>query len=556
MRTGVSAAQSAAPRPIGEIAALLDLGPDEFDSYGQYKAKIHLDVLDRLVDKPDGKLILTAGITPTAAGEGKTTVAVGLAQALFKMGKRALSCTREPSLGPVFGMKGGATGGGQATLLPAVDINLHFTGDLHAITAAHNLLAAIVDNHLHHGNQLGIDPRRVTWRRVLDMNDRALRNVVIGLGGRTQGVPRETGFDITPASEVMAILCLASDLADLKARLGRIIVGETFDRRPVTASDLQADNAMTILLCEALMPNLVQSAEQGPAIVHGGPFGNIAHGSNSNLGTRMGLKLADYVITEAGFGSDLGAEKFLNIACRAGGFAPDAAVLVASARALKLHGGARKSDLDTEDLAALHDGFPNLEKHVENLTRFGLPVVVSLNRFSTDSDAEIRAVTDRCRAADIAVAETTVFADGADGGYMLAEEVLRLLEAPQRRFRLLYPDELALKEKIETVAREIYGASGVTYSVAAARVLRRLERSGFGQLPVCIAKTQYSLSDKPRVLGRPQGFKINVREVRLSAGAGFVIPLTGDMLTMPGLPATPAADGMTIDASGDVTGLE
>ena len=543
------------PEPISEVAATIGLEPSDFDSYGPYKAKVHLDILDRLANAPDGKLILVTGITPTTAGEGKTTVAVGLAQALFKMGKKALSCTREPSLGPVFGMKGGATGGGLASLIPMEDINLHFTGDFHAITAAHNLLSAVVDNHLHHGNQLGIDPRRIAWRRVLDMNDRALRNVVTGLGGRTQGVPRESGFDITPASEVMAILCLARDLADLKERLGRIIVGETFDRQPVTASDLKAHNAMTILLRDALMPNLVQNLEHGPAIVHGGPFGNIAHGCNSNLATRLGLKLGDYVITEAGFGSDLGAEKFVNIACRAGGFAPDTVVLVASVRALKLHGGTRKSELATEDISALNAGFPNLEKHVENIAHFGSQAIVALNRFPTDSDAEVRTAIERCQARGIPVAETTVYTEGTDGGNALAEAVLHSLTTPRQQLRMVYPDEWTLKKKIEAISHQVYGAEGVSYSVSASRTLRQLERRGFGRLPVCMAKTQYSLSDNARLLARPTGFEINVGEVRLAAGAGFVIPLTGAVMTMPGLPATPAAAGMAIDANGQVTGI-
>lgn len=545
------------PKPIAEIAERLGLQADEFSSYGPHMGKVRTQALERLAERPDGKLILVTAISPTAAGEGKTTVTVGLAQTLYSMGKNALSCTREPSLGPVFGIKGGATGGGKATLAPALEINLHFTGDFHAVTAAHNLLAAMLDNHLHQGNALGIDPRRVTWRRTLDMNDRALRNVVIGLGGRAEGVPRESGFDITPASEIMAILCLSSDLADLKERLGRIIVGETFDRRPVTAADLKAHSAMTILLREAIHPNLVQNMAGGPALVHGGPFGNIAHGCNSIIATRVGLKLADYVVTEAGFGTDLGAEKFFNIKCRRAGLAPDAVALVATVRALKLHGGVRPADLETENTAALEAGLANLGKHIENIRAFGLPLVVALNRFPSDTANEMRAVAEFCAAAGVPVAETDVFARGVDGGRALAEAVLPLVESSTPgAFRLLYADDAPLKEKIGTIAREIYGAAKVSYAPAANRALRQLERRGFGGLPICMAKTQSSFSDNPRRLGAPTGFTITVRDVKLSAGAGFVIPMTGDIMTMPGLPATPAADGMTIDAAGNVGGVD
>ncbi len=544
------------PQPITEIASRLGLQNDEFNSYGPLMGKVRTQVLERLADKPDGKLILVTAISPTSAGEGKTTVTVGLAQTLYSLGKNALSCTREPSLGPVFGIKGGATGGGKATLEPSLEINLHFTGDFHAITAAHNLLAAMLDNHLHQGNKLGIDPRRVTWRRTIDMNDRALRNMVIGLGGRTEGVPRESGFDITPASEIMAILCLSSDLADLKERLGRIVVGETFDRKPVTAADLNAHSAMTILMREAVHPNLVQNMAGGPALVHGGPFGNIAHGCNSIIATRVGLKLADYVVTEAGFGTDLGAEKFFNIKCRRAGLAPSAVVLVATIRALKLHGGVQPADLETENTAALAAGLANLQKHIENIKKFGLDVVVALNRFPSDTANEMRTVTEFCMAEGVPVADTDVFAGGIDGGRALAEEVLNLVEgAKPNTFKLLYPDDMPLKDKIATVAREIYGAARVNYAPPTTTVLRQLERRGFKHLPICMAKTQSSFSDNPRLMGRPEGFTITVREVKLAAGAGFVIPLTGDILTLPGLPAEPAADGMTIDEAGNVSGL-
>ncbi len=551
-----SASDTYTPQPITAIASRLDLQSDEFSSYGPLMGKVRTQVLERLAEKPDGKLILVTAISPTSAGEGKTTVTVGLAQTLFSMGMNALSCTREPSLGPVFGIKGGATGGGKATLEPSLEINLHFTGDFHAITAAHNLLAAILDNHVHQGNSLGIDPRRITWRRTIDMNDRALRNIVIGLGGRAEGVPRESGFDITPASEIMAILCLSSSLADLKERLGRIVVGETFDRKPVTAADLNAHTAMTILLREAIHPNLVQNMAGGPALVHGGPFGNIAHGCNSIIATRVGLKLADYVVTEAGFGTDLGAEKFFNIKCRRAGLTPAAVVLVATVRALKLHGGVRPADLETENPAALQAGFANLQKHIENIKKFGLDVVVALNRFPSDTANDMRAVSDFCEAEGVSVAETDVFAGGIEGGKALAEAVLRLLDrGAESTFALLYPDDMPLKDKIATVAREIYGAAKVNYAPAANRTLRQLQRSDHKRLPICMAKTQSSFSDNPRLLGRPKDFTITVREVKLAAGAGFIVPLTGDILTLPGLPAVPAADGMTIDDAGNVAGI-
>ena len=551
-----SASDTYTPQPITAIASRLDLQSDEFSSYGPLMGKIRTQTLERLAEKPDGKLILVTAISPTSAGEGKTTVTVGLAQTLFSMGKNALSCTREPSLGPVFGIKGGATGGGKATLEPSLEINLHFTGDFHAITAAHNLLAAILDNHVHQGNSLGIDPRRITWRRTIDMNDRALRNIVIGLGGRAEGVPRESGFDITPASEIMAILCLSSDLADLKDRLGRIVVGETFDRKPVTAADLNAHAAMTILLREAIHPNLVQNMAGGPALVHGGPFGNIAHGCNSIIATRVGLKLADYVVTEAGFGTDLGAEKFFNIKCRRAGLTPAAVVLVATVRALKLHGGVRPADLETENPAALQAGLANLQKHIENIKKFGLDVVVALNRFPSDTANDMRAVSDVCEAEGVPVAETDVFAGGIEGGKALAEAVLHLLDrGTENTFALLYPDDMPLKDKIATVAREIYGAAKVNYAPAANRTLRQLQRGDHKHLPICMAKTQSSFSDNPRLLGRPKDFIITVREVKLAAGAGFIVPLTGDILTLPGLPAVPAADGMTIDDAGNVAGI-
>ena len=551
----IEIAQSAVLKPIEAVAASLDLDADEIDPYGRTKAKVTRAAIDARKDAPDGDLVLVTAITPTPAGEGKTTTTIGLTQALQGLGHRALSATREPSLGPVFGVKGGAAGGGYAQVLPMEDINLHFTGDFAAISAAHNLLAAMLDNHLHQGNALGIDARRVLWRRVIDMNDRALHGIVAGLGGRTRGVPRETGFDITPASEVMAVLCLARDLEDLKARFARIAVAE---RRPgdyVTAADLTAHPAMAILMREAVLPNLVQNLEGGPALIHGGPFGNIAHGCNSLVATRLALKLADLVVTEAGFGADLGAEKFFNIKCPAGGLRPRMAVLVATVRALKLHGGANKRDLASEDLDALRAGMPNLEAHAENLRKFGVPVVIAVNRFPTDTDAEVDAVMAAAEGLGAPAAVSTVFSDGGAGGENLARQVVATLAKGEDDFRPLYEAEAPLTEKIETVAREIYGADGVDYAAGVARRLRRLDRGVARGFPVCMAKTQYSLSDNPALLGRPSGFRVTVRDVRLSAGAGFVVPLTGDILTMPGLPRRPFAEDMDITADGTISGL-
>ena len=551
----IEIAQSAALKPIEEVAASLELAADEIDPYGRTKAKITRAAIDARRGAPDGDLILVTAITPTPAGEGKTTTTIGLTQALQRLGHRAISATREPSLGPVFGVKGGAAGGGYAQVLPMEDINLHFTGDFAAISAAHNLLAAMLDNHLHQGNALGIDARRVLWRRVIDMNDRALHSMVIGLGGRTRGVPRESGFDITPASEVMAVLCLAHDLADLKARFARIAVAERKPGDYVTAADLSAHPAMAILMREAVLPNLVQNLEGGPALIHGGPFGNIAHGCNSLIATQLALKLADLVVTEAGFGADLGAEKFFNIKCPAGGLRPRVAVLVATVRALKLHGGANRRDLASENLDALRAGMPNLEAHTENLRKFGVPVVIAVNRFPTDTDAEVAAVMAAADGLGSPAAVSTVFSDGGAGGEDLARKVVATLEAGENDFKPLYEPEASLTEKIETVARDIYGADGVDYAAGVARRLRRLDRAAARGFPICMAKTQYSLSDNPALLGRPSGFRVTVRDVRLSAGAGFVVPLTGDILTMPGLPRRPFAEDMDVSADGVITGL-
>ena len=551
----IEIAQSVPPLPVAQIAAGLGLSEDEIEFYGRYKAKVALSAAERLRDRPDGKLVLVTAITPTPAGEGKTTTTVGLGDALRRRGKKAVLALREPSLGPVFGIKGGAAGGGWAQVIPMEDINLHFTGDMHAIGAANNLLAAMLDNHIHQGNGLGIDVRRITWKRCVDMNDRQLRQVVDGLGGRMCGVPREDGFDITVASEIMAILCLSSGIRDLKERLARIVVGYTRDDRPVTAGDLKAAGAMAALLKDAIKPNLVQTLEHTPAFVHGGPFANIAHGCNSVTATRMALKLGEIVVTEAGFGADLGAEKFLDIKCRKAGLRPDAVVVVATVRALKHHGGAAKGTLEQEDLAALERGLPNLLAHLENITvRFGLPAVVAINRFPADTEAELRLVRERCAALGVRVALSEVWAKGGEGGLELADEVLALTEQPSS-FRLLYEDALPLREKIETVVRDIYGGDGVELLPAAARELERLHALGFGGLPVCIAKTQYSLSDNPALLGRPEHFRVTVKQVRLSAGAGFVVVLTGDIMTMPGLPKVPAAETIDVDDDGRIHGL-
>jgi formate--tetrahydrofolate ligase len=556
VKSDIQIAQETELEPIGDIAARLGIEQDDLQLYGSYKAKISLKAMERFRDRPDGKLILVTAINPTPAGEGKTTTTVGLGDALNRLGKKVMIALREPSMGPVFGVKGGAAGGGYAQVVPMEDINLHFTGDMHAIGAANNLLAAMLDNHIHQGNELGIDPRRIVWKRAIDMNDRQLRFIVDGLNGRSNGVPREDGFDITVASEVMAILCLSESILDLKDRLSRIIVGYSYDNKPVTAGDLKAHGAMAAILKDALNPNLVQTLEHTPAFVHGGPFANIAHGCNSIVATKMALKLADYVVTEAGFGADLGAEKFLNIKCRLGGLSPAAVVIVASIRALKLHGGAELDNLQNEDLEALAKGIPNLLKHLENIKdKFGLPAVVAVNRFPHDTEAEIALVTDKCRELGVSVALSEVWAKGGEGGVALAREVLALCDQPQPDLRYTYGDQDSLEEKITKIATEIYGASAVEFLPDAKRELKRYKRLGFQKLPVCMAKTQYSLSDDPKKLGRPADFTITVRSVRISAGAGFVVALTGDIMTMPGLPKHPAAESIDVDESGRITGL-
>ncbi len=553
MKTDIEIAQSAAMLPIAQVAEKAGIDVGLLEHYGRMKAKIDIGPLR---DRPrKGKLILVTAINPTPAGEGKTTTSVGLADALSRLDKNVLLCLREPSLGPVFGVKGGAAGGGYAQVVPMEDINLHFTGDFHAIGAANNLLAAMLDNHIQQGNALGIDVKKITWRRCVDMNDRQLRSIVDGLGGRMQGVPREDGFDITVASEIMAVLCLASDLKDLKARLARIIVGYTYDDKPVTAADLKAQGAMAALLKDAIKPNLVQTLENTPALVHGGPFANIAHGCNSVSATDTALKLADYVVTEAGFGADLGAEKFLDIKCRAAGLDPSAVVIVATVKALKYNGGVPKAELGAENLEALERGLPNLLKHVENITQvYGLPCVVAINRFSNDTDAELALIADKCRALGVNVALSEVWGKGGEGGVPLAEEVLRLCDQPHQ-FQFAYEPDLPLRDKIEAIVRRVYGGAGVSYAPAAAKELDRLEAMGFGSLPVCMAKTQYSLSDDPAKLGRPEGFTITVSKARVSAGAGFVVVQTGDIMTMPGLPKVPAAEKIDVDENGVISGL-
>lgn len=554
MLTDIEIAQRATLKPIAQVARELGIREEELEPYGRYKAKLNDSLLERLKDKPDGKLVLVTAINPTPAGEGKTTTTAGLGQAMAKIGKKAIIALREPSLGPVFGVKGGAAGGGYAQVLPMEDINLHFTGDMHAITSANNLLCAMLDNHIHQGNLLGIDPRRVVIKRCLDMNDRELRNIVAGLGGKINGVPREDGFIITVASEVMAILCLADDMADLKERLGNILVAYTYDNKPVYARDLKAHGAMAALLKDAIQPNLVQTLEGTPAIMHGGPFANIAHGCNSVRATRLALKLADYCITEAGFGSDLGAEKFFDIKCRRAGFKPSAVVLVATVRALKYNGGVPKAELAGENLEALQKGIVNLGAHIENMRKYGVPVVVAINRFLTDTDAELRFVEEYCteQGADFALAE--VFAKGGEGGMELARKVCEAAEKPSC-FAPIYPLELSLKDKVKKVAAEIYGAADVAFTVSAEKNIREIEALGGAGLPVCIAKTQYSLSDNPTLLGRPKGFTITVREARLSNGAGFVVVLTGDIMTMPGLPKVPAAEKIDVTSEGKIEGL-
>ena len=555
MKSDIEIAQEAQMVHIREVAAKLDIPEDDLELYGKYKAKLSDELIRRVSDRKDGKLILVTAINPTPAGEGKTTTSVGLGEAFGRLGKRAVIALREPSLGPCFGIKGGAAGGGYAQVVPMEDLNLHFTGDFHAITSANNLLAALLDNHIQQGNELGIDPRQIVWKRCMDMNDRVLRNIVVGLGSKMDGMVREDHFVITVASEIMAILCLADDMHDLKRRLGRIIVAYTFDGKPVTADDLKATGAMAALLKDALKPNLIQTLEHTPAIVHGGPFANIAHGCNSVRATKTALKLADYVITEAGFGADLGAEKFFDIKCRKAGLAPDAVVLVATVRALKYNGGVAKADLGTENLDALKKGIVNLEKHIENLQKFGVPVVVTLNSFVTDTKAETDYVEQFCRERGCEFALSEVWEKGGEGGIELANKVLLTLEQKESHFKPLYPDDMSLEDKIATVAREIYGADGGTYSAAAKKELKRITDMGMSSFPVCMAKTQYSLSDDQTKLGRPNGFTINVREVYVSAGAGFVVAVTGSIMTMPGLSKNPAAYGIDVNDDGVITGL-
>ena len=554
IKSDIEIAQEAKPLPITDIADACGMDGAYIEQYGRYKAKIDNRFLKE-TNRPDGKLVLVTAITPTPAGDGKTTTTVGLADGLRRIGRNAVVALREPSLGPVFGIKGGAAGGGYAQVVPMEDINLHFTGDFHAIGAANNLLAAMLDNHIQQGNALGIDVKRITWRRCVDMNDRQLRSIVDGLGGRMQGVPREDGFDITVASEVMAVLCLASDIPDLKARLGRIVVGYTYDDAPVTAADLKAAGAMAALLKDALKPNLVQTLEHTPALIHGGPFANIAHGCNSVTATRMALKLGDYAITEAGFGADLGAEKFLDIKCRMAGLKPDAVVVVATVRALKHHGGAARAELGREDLAALERGLPNLLQHVDNIKNvFGLPCVVAINAFPTDTAAELKLVEEKCRELGVSVALSEVWAKGGAGGTALAEEVVRLCEQPSD-FRYSYALGGSIEEKLETICRRIYHADGVVLTPAAQKQARRLTELGFGELPICMAKTQYSFSDDPSLLGAPRGFTVTVRNLKVSAGAGFLVALTGDIMTMPGLPKVPAAERIDVDENGRISGL-
>ena len=554
MKTDVEIAQAAQMKPISQVAAELGLGEDDLELYGKYKAKVSLAVWDRLKDRPNGKLILVSAINPTPAGEGKTTNTVGIGDALRRLGKKVVIALREPSLGPCFGVKGGAAGGGYAQVVPMEDINLHFTGDIHAVTSANNLLAAVIDNHIHHGNELSIDPRRITWRRVMDLNERALRSIVLGLGGKANGIPREGGFDIAVASELMAILCLSSDLEDMKARINRIIVAYTYDNRPVTVADLKVAGALTLLFKDAIKPNRVQTLENTPAFVHGGPFANIAHGCNSVMASKFALKMADVLITEAGFGADLGAEKFIDIKCRFAGLEPDAVVLVTTVRALKSHGGVAKAELGQVNMAALEKGMENLRKHIENIGKFGLPAVVAINAFPTDTAAELAFVESQCQALGAEVALSEVWAKGGAGGEAVARKLLAAIERP-KQFRFLYDEKLPIKEKIAIIAREIYGADGVSYTVAADKTIGDLTAMGFDKTPICMAKTQYSLSDDATKLGRPVGFKVTVREVRVSAGAWFLVAITGEIMTMPGLPKRPAAEVMDIDNSGRIVGL-
>ncbi len=555
MLSDIEIAQKAHMLPITEVAAKLGIGEEDIELYGRYKAKLSMDLIKRVQDKPDGKLILVTAITPTPAGEGKSTTTVGLAQGLAKIGQKVIVALREPSLGPCMGIKGGAAGGGYSQVVPMEDINLHFTGDFHAITSAHMLLAAMLDNHIQQGNALNIDPRRIVWKRVVDMNDRELRNIVVGLGGKAHGVPRQDGFDITVASEVMAILCLATGLHDLKERLSKIIVAYDYSGNPITAGMLKAQGAMAALLKDAVKPNLVQTLENVPAIIHGGPFANIAHGCNSVMATKTALKLADYTITEAGFGADLGAEKFFDIKCRYAGLKPDAVVLVATVRALKMHGGVPKTDLATPDVEAVKRGIVNLEKHIENIKQYGLPLVVAINAFAQDTQEELEAIRSHCAAHGVNVALSEVFAKGGEGGIELAKEVVALATSGKADFKLLYGEELSLKEKIETIAKKIYGAVGVNYTKEANNALKDFEKMGYGHLPVCMAKTQYSFSDDPTLLGRPEGFEITIKNCRIAAGAGFVVVLTGDIMTMPGLPKVPAAEKIDVSDDGVISGL-
>lgn len=555
MLSDIEIAQQAKMLKITEVASKLGIGEDDIEMYGRYKAKLSMDLIRSLEEKKAGKLILVTAITPTPAGEGKSTTTVGLAQGLAKLDKKVIVALREPSLGPCMGIKGGAAGGGYSQVVPMEDINLHFTGDFHAITSAHMLLSAMLDNHIQQGNSLNIDPRRIVWKRVVDMNDRELRNIVVGLGGKAHGVPRQDGFDITVASEVMAILCLATDLHDLKERLSKIIVAYDYNGQPVTAGQLKAHGAMAALLKDAVKPNLVQTLENVPAIIHGGPFANIAHGCNSVMATRTAMKLADYTITEAGFGADLGAEKFFDIKCRYAGLKPDAVVLVATVRALKMHGGVPKTELAVPNVEAVKKGIVNLEKHIENVKKFGVPLVVAINIFAQDTPEELEAVREHCAKHGVNVALSDVFARGGEGGMELAREVIALAESGAADFKPLYGSELSLKEKIETIAREIYGADGVNYSKDADKALKEFEEMGYGSLPVCMAKTQYSFSDDPALLGRPSDFKITIKNCRIAAGAGFVVVLTGDIMTMPGLPKVPAAEKIDVSDAGVISGL-
>lgn len=554
-KTDVQIAQEAKMQPIKDVAAKLGLSEDDLELYGKYKAKIHLDVLDRLKDKPDGQLVLVTAINPTAAGEGKTTTNVGLSMGLNKIGKKTFTALREPSLGPCFGVKGGAAGGGYAQVVPMDDINLHFTGDIHAVTTANNLLAALIDNHIYQGNALNIDSKRIVWRRAIDMNDRALRNTIVGMGAKGDGIIRQDGFDIAVASEIMAILCLATSMKDLKERLSRMVVAYTEDKKPVTAGELEATGSMALLLKDALMPNLVQTLENTPALIHGGPFANIAHGCNSVVATTMALKLADYVVTEAGFGADLGAEKFFDIKCRYAGLKPAVTVIVATVRALKNHGGVKKEDLNKENLDALKKGFENLEKQIQNVQKFGVPAVVAINAFPLDTAAELAYVESRCKELGAEAVLSEVWAKGGDGGVALAHKVVEIAESGKAAYKPLYELELSPKEKIEKICKEIYGADGVDFTAKALQDMAKHTEDGYGHLPICMAKTQYSLSDDPKKLGRPTGFKVTVREVKLSAGAGFLVALAGEIMRMPGLPKVPAANKIDILESGEIVGL-